>query len=172
MAELSPGDLEIGESPACEDQAEGVIERLSEADTFLAGDDPFLELSPVSENPGQITADHHGRKTTLAKLFPTQIAFEQRQDVQDEMILGPSIVARPHVGRAEVDVPPHLEWNISQNIGDGLGALAEPDRFRRMTSDPEVEAHLAEHPPESPLIVECPGQAFGFAKIARDPCEF
>src|SRR5262245_54869112 len=108
MAELSPGNLEIGESPACEDQAEGVIERLSEADTFLAGDDPFLELSAVSENPGQVTADHHGRKSSVARVFPTQIAFEQRQDVQEE-ILGPSIVARPHVGRAEVEIPPHLE---------------------------------------------------------------
>src|SRR5262245_38095992 len=126
MADLSPGDLEIGESPACEDQAEGVIERLSEADTFLAVDDPSLELSLVSENPGQITADTHGRKS---RLFPTQIAFGQRQDVQDEMILGPSIVARPYVNRAEVEIPQHLEWNISQNLGDGLGALAEPDRF-------------------------------------------
>src|SRR5262245_39154195 len=99
------------------------------------------------------------------------MAFEQQQDVQDE-ILGPSIVARPHVGRAEVEIPPRLEWNISQNLGDGLGALAEPDRFRRMTSYPEVEAHMHEQPPESPLIVECPGQAFGFAKIAADPFEF
>ena len=39
---------------AREGQAIGVIERLGEADAFLAVGDPFLELSLVGENPSQI----------------------------------------------------------------------------------------------------------------------
>ena len=93
MAEFSPGDLEMGEIPAREGQAIGVIERLSEADAFLAVGDPFLELSPVGENPSQITAGHHGRKSGLAKAFSAQITFEPLQDFQ-EKILGLSIVTR------------------------------------------------------------------------------
>ena len=171
MAEVSPGDLEIGESPAREGQAIGVIERLGEAEAFLAVGDPFLELSPVGENPRQITAGHHGRKSGEAKAFPAQITFEQPQDFQ-EKILGPSIVARPEAGHAEVEIPRHLERNISKRLGNGLGALAERERFRRMTGDPEVVAHIDGHLPESPLIVERPRQAFGFAETAEDPLEF
>jgi len=41
--------------------------------------DPFVELSPVGENPGQITAGHHGRKSDEAKEFPAPIAFKPLQ---------------------------------------------------------------------------------------------
>ena len=171
MAELSPGDLEMGENPAREGQAVGVIERLSEADAFLAVGDPFLELSLLGENPSQITAGHHGRKSGEAKAFPAQITFEQLQDFQ-EKLLGPSIVARPEAGRAEVEISRHLERNIPERLGNGLGVLAERERFRRMPSHPEVVAHIDGQLAESPLIVERPRQAFGFAEIADDPLEF
>ena len=46
------------------------------------------------------------------------------------------------------------------------------ERFRRMTSHPEVVAHMDGQLPESPLIVERPRQAFGFAETAEDPLEF
>src|SRR5262249_19648863 len=46
------------------------------------------------------------------------------------------------------------------------------DRFRRMPSHPEVVAHIDGHLPESPLIVECPCQVFGFTETAENPLEF
>ena len=148
-----------------------MIERLGEADAFLAVGDPFLELSPVGENPSQIAAGHHGRKSGEAKPFPAPITFEQLQDFQ-EKILGPSIVPRPEAGHAEVEIPRHLERNIPKRLGNSLGALAERERFRRMTSHPEVVAHIDGQLAESPLIVERPRQAFGFAETAEDPLEF
>src|SRR5712691_5926725 len=62
------GPLELangGKGP--EGQAVGVIQRLSEADAFLAVGDPFLELSPVSENHSQIAVGYQGRKSGEAK---------------------------------------------------------------------------------------------------------
>jgi len=41
VTEFSPGDQEIAGKFAREGQAVGVIERLSEADAFLAVDDPL-----------------------------------------------------------------------------------------------------------------------------------
>src|SRR5712691_11246723 len=111
MAEFSPADLEMGEAQAHVGHAVGVIERLSEADAFLAVDDPFVELSPVGENPSQIGADEHGGKSGEAKTFPAQITFKQLQDLQ-EKVLGPSIVARPEADPAEVEISRHLERNI------------------------------------------------------------
>src|SRR4030095_3991756 len=133
----------MGENPAREGQAVGMIERLSEAEAFLAADDPFLELSLVGEDPSQETAGRHGRKSGEAKPFTTQVAFKQLQDFQEE-ILGLSVVARGEASHAEVEISPHVEWNIPQRLGDSLGALAEAERFRRMTSHTEVEAHMNE----------------------------
>ena len=45
MVRFSPGDLEIREIGADGSQAVGVIERLREADSFLAVGDPLLEFS-------------------------------------------------------------------------------------------------------------------------------
>ncbi len=118
-----------------------MIQRLSEADAFLAVGNPCLELSPAGKNPSQIIAGHHGRKSGLAKAFPAQIAFEQPQDFQ-EKILGPSIVPSPEAGRAEVESSRHLKGNIPKRLGKSLGALAEPERFRRMTSHEEVVAQV------------------------------
>jgi hypothetical protein len=133
--------------------------------------DPFVEHSPVGENPGQITARHHGRKCDEAKEFSALIAFKPLYDLQ-EKILGPSIVSHPEAGHAEVEISRHLERNIPKRLGNSLGALAEPDRFRRMTSHPEVMAQIDGQLRESPFIIECPGQAFGFAETAEDPFEF
>ena len=132
---------------------------------------PSLKLSPVGENPGQITAGHHGRKSGEAKAFPAPIASSHCSDFQ-EKILGPSIVARVEAGRAKVEISRHLERNIPERLGNSLGALAEPERFRRMTDNPEVVAHVDGQLAESPLIVERPRQALGFAETAEDPLEF
>jgi hypothetical protein len=43
--------MEMGKNPARTDKAVGVIQRLSETDAFAAVGDPFLELSPLGENP-------------------------------------------------------------------------------------------------------------------------
>ena len=75
-------------------------------------------------------------------------------------------------GRAEVEISRHLERNILKRLGKNQGALAEPARFRRTTSHPEVVAHIDEQLPEARLIVECPGKTFGFAEIAENPLEF
>ena len=66
----------------------------------------------------------------------------------------------------------HLERSIAERLGKNQGVLAEPERFRRMPSYPEVVAQIDGHLAESPLIVERPGQALGFAEIAVDPLEF
>src|SRR5262245_10427593 len=63
-----------------------------------------------------------------------------------------------HAGRTEAEVRRHLERNIAKRLGNGAGALAEPERFRRMGSDPEVVARVDGQLPESPLIVERPRQ--------------
>ncbi len=171
MAELSPSDLEIGESPAHEGQAVGLIERFSEAEPFLAVGDPFLELSPVGESPSEITPSYHGRKSNLTKPFPAQTTFKPLQDFA-EKILGPSIVPRPDAGHAEVEISRHLERNLPKRLGNSLGALAIRKRFLQITSFPEVVAHIDGELAESPLIVECPRQAFGFAETAGAPLEF
>ena len=62
-----------------------MIQRLSEADAFLAVGDPFVELSPVGENPSQITAGQHGRKASLAKPFPARNTFEPLEDFQEKI---------------------------------------------------------------------------------------
>src|SRR4029453_12151012 len=121
--------------------------------------------------PSQMAADARGRKCGLAKACGAPIAFEQLQGFQ-EMILGPPVVARPDAGRAQVPISRHLEWNIPKRLGNGLGVLAEREGFRRMTRHPEVVAQMDGQLAESPLIVERPGQAFGFAEIANDPFEF
>mgnify|MGYP003296402366 CR=1 FL=1 len=77
-----------------------------------------------------------------------------RHLVNQEEILGLSIVPRPEAGHAEVEIPRHLERNIPKRLGNSLGALAERERFRRMTSYPEVVAQIDGQLPESPLIVE------------------
>src|SRR5712691_2064243 len=159
--------MEIGESPAHEGQAVGVIERFGEADAFLAVSDPLLELPPVGETPSQITAGHHGRKSGEAKPFPAPITFKQLQN-SPEKILGPSIVPRREAGQAEVEVRSHLERNIPKRLGKSLGVLAEPKTFRWVTSHIEVVAHIDGHLAESSLIVESPGRAFGFAETAED----
>ncbi len=74
-----------------------MIERLSEAEAFLAVNDAFLELSPLGENLTQKAADRHGRKSGLAKPLLTRKSFEQLQGMQ-EKILGPSMVPRPGQG--------------------------------------------------------------------------
>jgi hypothetical protein len=129
MTEVSPGDLEIAENPAHEGQAVGVIERLGEAEAFLAVDDPFLELSPVGEPPSQITAGHHGRKSGEAKAFPAPITVKQLQNLPQKL-LGLSVVAGAEAGQAEVEICRHPERNISKRLGKSLGALAERKRFR------------------------------------------
>ena len=141
MAEFSLDDMERGESPGREGQAVGVIERLREAEAFLAVCDPFLERAPVGEDPSQIPAGHHRRKSGEAKAFPAPIAFKQVQDLP-EKILGPSIVARPEAGHAEVEICRHLKRNIPKRLGNSLGILAEPECFRGMTSYPEVVAQI------------------------------
>ena len=158
--------MRAAEHPQCEYLAVGVIERLSEAKTFLAVGDPFLEPSPVGENPSQKTAGDHRRKSGEAKSFPAPIAFKQLQDFQ-EKILGPWIVAQVEAGRAKVEASRHLERNIPQRLGDGLGALAERERLAQMTSHAEVVAQMDGHLAQSPLIVERLGQAFGLAEIAE-----
>ena len=86
MAEFSPDDLEIGENPAREGQAVRVIQRLGEADAFLAVGDPFRELSPLGEDPSQIEAARRGRKSDEAKLFPTQNPFPPRKDLPEKIL--------------------------------------------------------------------------------------
>src|SRR6266478_2017345 len=171
VAELSPGVMEIGENPATKSQAVRMIERFGEADAFLAVSASFLDLSPVGETPGQVTAGHHGRKSREGKPFPAPIAFKQLQDLPEE-ILGPSIGPRPEAGQAEVEVRGHLKLNIPQGLGKSLGTLAKPEAFHGMTSHVEVVAHMDGDLAESPLIVECPGLVFGFAETAEDPLEF
>jgi hypothetical protein len=148
-----------------------VIERLSEPEAFLAVSDPLLDLSLVSEHPSQVAAGHHGRKSGLAEPFPTQVAFEPLEDSQEKP-LGLSIVTREEAGHAEVERPRHPERTIAKRLGDGLGALAEPERVRRMPGDPKVVTQVDGELPESPLIVERPGQAFGFTEAGEDPPEF
>src|SRR5207245_9529340 len=104
-------------------------------DASLSVRDPYLKHSSVGKPPSQITAGHHGRKSGEAEPFPAQITVEQRQDFQ-EKILGPSVVARVEAGRAKVEVPRHLERNISERLGNSLGILAEREHFLRMTSHP------------------------------------
>src|SRR5215813_14915274 len=82
------------------------------------------------------------------------------------------MLARPDTGHAEVQISRHLEPDISERLGNVLGALAEPDRFPRMTSHPEVVAQMDRKLPESPSIVERPRQALGFAETGEDPLEF
>jgi hypothetical protein len=148
-----------------------VIERLGEADALLAVGDPFLELSSVGENQSQIAAGDHSRESGEAKTFPAQLTFKQLQDFQ-ERILGPSIVPRAKAGHAEVEISRHLERNISKRLGKSLGVLAEHQRFRRMTSHPQVVTQIDGQLAESPLIVERPGQALGFVETAGNPLEF
>ena len=157
MAEFSLGDVQTGERPARASQAVGVIERLSDADAVLAVDDPFIELSTVGEDQIQIEPSHHGRKSGEAKAVSAPIAFEQLQHSQ-EKILGPSIVARPHAGRAEVEIPRDLELNIWKRLGNSLDVLAKRERFRQMTSLTKVVAHVDEQLAESPLIAKRPRQ--------------
>ena len=152
-------------------QAVGMIERLGETEAFLAVGDPLLELSPVAENPGQMTASHHGGKSGEAKAFPAQITFKQRQDFEEKSLC-PSIVARAEAGQAEVEISRHLERNIPKRLGNNLGVPAERERFRRMTRNPEVVAQIDRELPDSPLIGECPRQTFGFAETTEDPLEF
>ncbi len=66
----------MAENPAREDHAVGVIERLSEAEAFLAVGDPFLEPCLFGENPSQETAGRRSRKSGEAKPFTAQIAFK------------------------------------------------------------------------------------------------
>jgi hypothetical protein len=101
-------------------------------------------------------------------------ARRQSKPLQDfpEKILRPSIVARVKAGHTEVEISRHLERNIPKRLGKSLGVLAERKRFRQMTSFPEVVAHIDGELAESPLIVERPRQAFGFAETAEAPLEF
>ena len=78
MARFSPCDLEIREIGADGRQAVGVIERLREADRFLAVGDPLLESSLVRKNNNLLAAGHHGRKRHEAEAFPAQLSFKQR----------------------------------------------------------------------------------------------
>jgi hypothetical protein len=75
VAEFSPRDIEIAESPGREGQAVGVIERLSEAEAFLAAGDPFPELTSVGNSPSQIAVGQHGRKSGEAKPLSAPITF-------------------------------------------------------------------------------------------------
>src|SRR5262249_29427581 len=113
VAELSPRDLEMGKNPAHQGLAIGVIERLSEAEAFLAVGDAFLELSLVSERKSQLSEGRHGGKCGLAEAFPAPITSEPLADPPEE-ILGPSIVPRPVAGHPEVEISRHLERNISE----------------------------------------------------------
>jgi hypothetical protein len=65
-----------------------------------------------------------------------------------------------------------LERKIPKRLGNSPGAVAERERFRRMTSHIEVVAQIDGQLAESPLIVERPRQTFGFAETAEDPLEF
>jgi hypothetical protein len=148
-----------------------VIERLSEPEGFLAVDDPFLERSPLGEDQGQIAGSHHHWKSGEAEPFPAEITLEQPQNFHEEL-LSPSIVAGTEARHTKVEISRHLKWNIVSRLGQSLRALAEAERFRRMTSYVEVVGHVDGHLPESPLIVECRGQALGFPETVEDPLEF
>ena len=148
-----------------------MIERFSEADTFLPAGDPLLEFSPVGQKPSQVTEGDHGRKSGETKPFAPAIAFEPLQDFQ-EKILGPSIVARMETSGPEVEVPRHLERKIADRLGKGHRRLAEGDRFARITSHIVVVTKIDGHLPESASIVERLREPFGLAEDAEDPFEF
>ena len=157
--------------PAPVGQAVGVIERLSEADAFLAVNDAFLELAPLGERPIQKDADRHARTCGLAKPFPTRKTFEQLQDMQEKTLTSP-IVPGPDAGQSDIEIPRHLERNITKRLGNSLGVLAERTRLPRMTSHLEVVAQIDGQLPESRLIPEGPGQALSFAETVEDLLEF
>ena len=83
------------------------------------------------------------------------------------------MVARDVAGRSKVVSGCDLEPNIAEPLADRLGGLREPAHVACATASVQViGGHVRRHPSESPLIVQRPGQDFGFPEIPFDPLEF
>src|SRR6516164_6498516 len=94
----------------------------------------------------------------------TQIASKRLHHLPAK-VLGLPIVAQGEAGHPQVEIRRDLELKIVNRRGDGLAAQAERAGFRRVTSDPEIVAHVGRDPPEPSLITERPSQAFGGAEM-------
>src|SRR5687767_13512733 len=116
VAKFSLDRLEMAEIPTRGGQAVGMIECLGETDAFLAPGGSLLEPSLPGKHQSHEAADRHGRKCGEAKAFLAQPDFEPLHDFQ-EKILCTSKIPHPHAGRAEVESPHHLEWNIAERLG-------------------------------------------------------
>jgi hypothetical protein len=148
-----------------------VIDRLGDSEAFLAVGRAFLELATLGKGPCQKATGEHGGKPGQAEALTTEIAFQRLPDTP-EQVLGPSILARGEAGSADVELGPDLEGKIRKGFGDGPGSLAECQRFGGLAGDPEIVTHVDRHPTNPPLVVECPGQTFGFLEIPEYLLEF
>src|SRR5262245_61313150 len=170
MRKFSSEDVQIGGNPEHGSSGIRVIERLGKAEALLAVGDRFRELPEIGASPGQMKASCYGRESGETKPFPAQITVEQLQDFQ-EKVFGTTIATCRGMSHTEVEIPRDLELSVPKRLAQGLGALAEGERFRRMASHKEVVAHIDGLLTESPSIVERPRKPFGLAKIAGDPVE-
>ena len=85
----------------------------------------------------------------------------------------PAIVAREVASPDKVELGCDLERHIAERLADGLDPLRECVYLGRVTaSELMMAGHIGRHPSKSPLIVERPGQAFGFPEIPLDSPEF
>ena len=66
-----------------------------------------------------------------------------------------------------------LKRHVGEGFGNGLDPLRRRVHVARVPASPLVQvAHIGRHPSEPPLVVERPGQGFGFPEIPLDPREF
>ncbi len=76
-------------------------------------------------------------------------------------------------GKRKVVLGYDLERTITERLADGLDPPRERARVGGVADRGQVmAAHIGRYPPESPLVVERPGQGFGFPEIPFDPPGF
>ena len=84
----------------------------------------YRALDPVSQ---RVVAERFGKE-------PRRGVRGGRAALGAREVVGRALEA----GRAEVEMSRHLERSIAERLGKSQRVLAEPERFRRMPSDPEI----------------------------------
>src|SRR5512139_1018489 len=105
---------------------------------------------------------YRGRKLRLGEALTTEIAGKGLHDLPTKLVR-PTIVAQSKAGHPEVEIRGNLERKVLNRLGDGLRVLAERARFREVTREPKVVAHVGRDPTEPSWVTERFRQAFSVA---------
>src|SRR5262249_49089163 len=155
LAEIYPTETTIRV-----DQAEGLIDRLRQAEPVFAMDHRLTERPNLGQAPGQPGAREYRRKAHQTKALTDQVACESCDDLLEHLyrltVLPTGIV---HV--AQEGLRDDLRAQIAEGLREGEGVLAGCDGAVIVARQPEIFGHVERDPAQPAVIVYGLGECFG-----------